>query len=126
MVWANGLPMWLSQNCGHVDEGNDMKRVSILVFLMVSLVELDLERYRIYLFLSIAAFAVLVRNALASRRRVQNAMERRTLETTNRESGCLSAEQGALACGPDPAPPEDRSEGVEPAQISLKEEGVSA
>lgn len=50
-----------------------MKRVSILVFLMVSLVELDLERYRIYWFLSIAAFAVLLGNVLLNRRQARHA-----------------------------------------------------
>lgn len=74
-------------------EGDNMKRVSILVFLMVSLVELDLERYRIYLFLSLTAFAVLVRNLLVSRRRAQNPRMPGAFETSNRDSGCLSAEQ---------------------------------
>lgn len=46
-----------------------MKRVLLLVFLMVSLVELDLERYRIYLLCSATALASLLCHVLMSRHR---------------------------------------------------------
>jgi hypothetical protein len=48
-----------------------MKRVLLLVFLIISLVELDLERYRIYLFSAIASFALLLGNALMRRHKVR-------------------------------------------------------
>jgi hypothetical protein len=105
-------------------EGHNMKRVSILVFLMVSLVELDLERYRIYLFLSITAFAVLVRNLIVSRRKAQNARRPEAFETSNRDSERLAAEQDGAAYTTGPIPPDDRSESVEPAQSCLREEAL--
>jgi hypothetical protein len=95
-----------------------MKRVSILVCLMVSLVELDLERHRIYLFLSITALAVLVHNLLVSRRKAQNARRPGAFETSNRDSGCLSAEQDGVAYTTGPITPEDRSESVEPQEVA--------
>jgi len=74
-----------------------MKRVSLLVFLMVSLIELELERYRLYLFCSTAALAALVCNILINRRGVQNARKTRAFEKSKEDSGCLSPEQGGVA-----------------------------
>jgi len=70
-----------------------MKRVLLLVFLMVSLVELDLERYRIYLFCSTAAVAGLLCNVLMSRRKARNA-EAQALENAHGDS-CLSSERSS-------------------------------
>jgi hypothetical protein len=73
-----------------------MKRVLLLVFLMVSLVELDLERYRIYLFCSAAAFASLFCNVLMSRRRkAQKAPAAHSLESVDGDS-CLSTEESEV------------------------------
>ena len=85
-----------------------MKRVSLLVFLMVSLVELELERYRLYLFCSTAALAGLVCNMLMSRRRAQNAPKTRAFEKGKEDSGCLSTEQSEVAYASRPHPSEDR------------------
>lgn len=101
-----------------------MKRVLILVFLIVSLVELDLERYRFYLFLSVAAFAALVRNVRMSRRRAQNARRSRAFAISERDWGCLSAEQDGVAYAPAPMPPEGNCESVESAHSSLSEEAL--
>ena len=49
-----------------------MKRVLLLVLLIVSLVELALERDKVYLLFSTAALAGLVRTSLISRRQAQN------------------------------------------------------
>jgi hypothetical protein len=74
-----------------------MKWVSLLVFLMVSLIELELERYRLYLFCSTAALAALVCNVLINRRGVQNARKTRAFEKGKQDSGCLSPEQSGVA-----------------------------
>ena len=50
-----------------------MKRVLLLVLLIVSLAELAIERDRLYVFLSSAALAGLVRTSLSNRRSSQNA-----------------------------------------------------
>jgi len=47
---------------------NDMKRVLLLVLLIVSLVELDWERNRIYLLSSLASIALVVWSELVRRR----------------------------------------------------------
>jgi hypothetical protein len=47
-----------------------MKRVLLLVWLIVSLVELDWERYRIYLLSSIASLLFVLGSELKRRRRV--------------------------------------------------------
>jgi Flp pilus assembly protein TadB len=74
-----------------------MKRVLLLVFLMVSLVELDLERYRIYLFCSTAAVAGLLCNLLMSRRKARNAREAQALENAHGDS--LSSKRSSeVAC----------------------------
>ena len=48
-----------------------MKRVLLLVWLIVSLVELDWERYRIYLLSSIVSLLFVLSSELTWRRRVQ-------------------------------------------------------
>jgi hypothetical protein len=47
-----------------------MKRILLLVFLIVSVVQLGLERYRLYLFLSIAFLSLLLRSESARHHRV--------------------------------------------------------
>ena len=53
-VVANG------KDAGRTIKANDMKRVLLLVLLIVSLVELDWERDRIYLFFSVASLALVL------------------------------------------------------------------
>jgi hypothetical protein len=96
-----------------------MKRVLLLVFLMVSLVELDLERYRIYLFCSTAALAGLLCNVLMSRRKAQNAPAARALENANGDS-CLSTER-KVAYVSRSSPSGDGCENVGSAQNTLRE-----
>lgn len=73
-----------------------MKRVLLLVLLIVSLVELALERDRVYVLFSTAALAGLVRTSLSSRRHTENP---RNVAFTRKDavskdaSGCFSAEQ---------------------------------
>jgi hypothetical protein len=50
-----------------------MKRVPLLVCLIVSLVQLDWERDRIYLFSSIASVLFVLVSELMRRRKIQNA-----------------------------------------------------
>jgi hypothetical protein len=50
-------------------KANDMKRVLLLVLLIVSLVELDWERDRIYLLSSLASLVLVVWSELVRRRR---------------------------------------------------------
>ncbi len=56
-----------------------MKRVLLLVFFIVSLVELAVERDRVYLLFSTAAIVGLVRVALTGRQHTQNASKVRAL-----------------------------------------------
>jgi len=97
-----------------------MKRVLLLVFLMVSLVELDLERYRIYLFCSTAALAGLLCNVLMSRRKAKNIPETRALDDANGYS-CLSTEQSEVACASRSIPSDDSCENGGSAQNTLRE-----
>ncbi len=96
-----------------------MKRVSLLVFLMVSLAELGLERYRFYLFCSTAALAGLACNLLMSRRKAQHAAKARVFEKGKGDSGCVSPQQSELAHESLPRSPEDRCENLEPAHSAL-------
>lgn len=52
-----------------------MRRVLLLVCLIVSLVELDWERGRIYLFSSVASFLLVLYSELMRRRRIQSVGE---------------------------------------------------
>ncbi|MGD1077172.1 MAG: hypothetical protein ABR881_02525 [Candidatus Sulfotelmatobacter sp.] len=83
-----------------------MKRVLLMVFLMVSLGELELERYRLCLFCSAAALAGLVWNGFANRRKAHCAPSPRASEAANPE--CLSTEQGGVAYAAGPHSLEDR------------------
>jgi hypothetical protein len=58
-----------------------MKRVLLLVCLIVSLVELDWERYRIYLLSSIASLLFVLGSELTQRRRVQQVATERAFTT---------------------------------------------
>jgi hypothetical protein len=58
-----------------------MKRVLLLVCLIVSLVELDWERYRIYLLSSIASLLFVLGSELTRRRRDQQAATERAFKT---------------------------------------------
>jgi hypothetical protein len=69
-----------------------MKRVLLLVFFIVSLVELAVERDRVYLLFSTAAIAGLVRIALTGRQQTQNASKVRPLIPVNH------AGEGTCAC----------------------------
>lgn len=100
-----------------------MKRVLLLVFLMVSLVELDLERYRIYLFCSTAAVAGLLCNILMSRRKARNAPEAQALESAHRDSGLSGERSSEVANVAHSNPLEDTSQNVGSARGSLREVG---
>jgi hypothetical protein len=67
-----------------------MKRVLLLVILIVSLVELDLERYRIYMFFAIADFALLLCYPLMQRRSVRKAAAIQTVDSGTGVSASLS------------------------------------
>jgi len=58
-----------------------MKRVLLLVCLIVSLVELDWERYRIYLLSSIVSFLFVLGSQLTQRRRIQQVATERAFKT---------------------------------------------
>ena len=58
-----------------------MKRVLLLVWLIVSLVELDWERYRICLLSSIASLLFVLSSELTRRRRGQQAATERAFKT---------------------------------------------
>jgi hypothetical protein len=74
-------------------------RRALFVFLIVSLVELALERYRIYLLFSTAGLAGVVCSAFISRRRPHNALRIRTAMPKEALSEAASAfgstEQGS-------------------------------
>ena len=69
-----------------------MKRVLLLVFFIVSLVELAVERNRVYLLFSTAAIAGLVRIALPGHQHTQNASKVRDFILVDQ------AREGACAC----------------------------
>jgi hypothetical protein len=58
-----------------------MKRVLLLVWLIVSVVELDWERYRICLLSSIASLLFVLSRELSRRRRVQQVATERAIKT---------------------------------------------
>jgi hypothetical protein len=96
-----------------ISEGNHMKRVLLLVCLFVSLVELDLERDRIFLMSLLASLLFVFWNELLHRRKAQQAGI----------SGALSAEDAASsqACLPCLLHPDDKA-----CQIDMIEHGFSA
>jgi hypothetical protein len=71
-------------------KANDMKRVFLLILLIVSLVELDWERGRIYLLSSLASLVLVVWSELARRRTAEKRINRAALPTAE----CVSP----LAC----------------------------
>lgn len=66
-------------------------RRALFVFLIVSLVELALERYRIYLLFSTAGLAGVVCSAFISRRRRHHALRIRTSTPKGALNECASA-----------------------------------
>jgi hypothetical protein len=98
-----------------------MKRVLLLVFLMVSLVELDLERYRIYLVCSAAALASLLWNVLMSRhRKAQKTPEALSLESVDRDSSLSTEQSEVVMCRPQ-VRSEEGCDNVGSAQNTLRE-----
>jgi hypothetical protein len=99
-----------------------MKRVLLLVFLMVSLAELALERDRIYLLFSTAALAGLVRTSLTSRQLAQSAPKLRAFVRIDQAgegaSASFSTEQGGAAYTTTPHVPADHSEKAESTRQS--------
>ena len=81
-----------------------MKRVLLLVFFIVSLVELAVERDRVYLLFSTAAIAGLVRIALTGRQHTQNASKVRALMPVNHAGegacACFSTKEGYTSSSP--------------------------
>ena len=68
---------------------NHMKRVALLVLLIVSLVELDWERARIYLFSSLASLVLVVWSELVRRRRGDRTIAAGALSTDESVSRAL-------------------------------------
>lgn len=65
---------------------NEIKRVLLLVLLIVSVVELDWERVRIYFLSSLASILLLLWSELSARRKLQKAANRAALLTKQRVS----------------------------------------
>jgi len=63
-----------------------MKRVLLLVCLIVSVVEFDWERYRIYLLFSIASLALVLHSELMGRRSVRGTSAEKECDTKSRAS----------------------------------------
>ena len=74
--------IWEAKEGRRISEDNHMKRVLLLVCLIVSLVELDWERNRIYLLSSIASLLFVVGSELTRRRRVQKVATERAFKTS--------------------------------------------
>jgi hypothetical protein len=90
-----------------------MKRVLLLVCLIVSLAELDLERARVFLFSSLASLLLVVWSEWMGRREVQNAAP----------VGALTPGEGisSVACvlySQDPQQHAGHIEGVEPNAVA--------
>ena len=62
-------------------KGDPMKRILLLVCLIVSLVELDWKRYRIYLLSSIVSLLFVLGSELTRRRRVRRVATERAFKT---------------------------------------------
>lgn len=65
---------------------NEIKRVLLFVLLIVSVVELDWERVRIYFFSSLASILLLLWTERSARRKLQKAPNRAVLPTKQRVS----------------------------------------
>jgi hypothetical protein len=79
-----------------------MKRVLLLVCLIVSLVELDWERYRIYLLCSIASLLLVLGSELMRGRSVQRVATERAFRTVE----CIPSEP----CAADSPSPDDKTD----------------
>ena len=93
-----------------------MKRVLFLVCLIVSLVELDWERYRIYLLSSTASFLFVMGSELTRRRRVQQVATERAFKTSEGASS-----EAYVAGSPNTDYQADSFEKVEPACAAIGE-----
>jgi hypothetical protein len=93
-----------------------MKRIMLLVFLIVSLVELDLERYRLYLLCSIASLLLVSGSELKRHRKVQEETIERIIKT---HEGFPS--ETTVAYPPHPHHPDERSETVQPTAAVMQE-----
>jgi hypothetical protein len=93
-----------------------MKRVLLLVCLIVSLVELDWERYRIYLLSSIASLLFVLGSELTRRRRVQQVATERAFMT-----GEGVPSEAYVGGSPNNDYPADYFEKVEPASAAMGE-----
>ena len=94
---------------------NRMKRVLLLVCLIVSLVELDWERYRIYLLSSIASFLFVLGSELTRRRRIQKVATERAFKTSD------DVPPEAYAASPNTDDQADYFEKVEPTNATMGE-----
>jgi hypothetical protein len=86
-----------------------MKRVLLLVWLIVSIVELDWERYRIYWLSSIVSLLFVLSSELTLRRRVQQVATERAFKT-----GEGAPSEAYVAGSPHAAYQTDYFEKVEP------------
>lgn len=68
-----GFRRFFGKGDGESIKASDMKRVLLLVCLIISVVELDWERDRIYLLSSIASVLFVLVSELMRRRKIQNA-----------------------------------------------------
>lgn len=87
-----------------------MKRVFLLVLLIVSLVELDWERGRIYLFSSLTSLSLVIWTELLRGRRMQKATTTGALRT-----GQAVSSQACLAYVPLPPDRAHQLERIEPS-----------
>jgi hypothetical protein len=90
-----------------------MKRVLLLVCLIVSLVQLDWERDRVYLLSTIASLLLIVSSELMRRQKVQKAIA----------AGTLTSDEGvaSVAYSQRPCHRTDHCEGVERPTIATGE-----
>jgi hypothetical protein len=93
-----------------------MKRVLLLVCLIVSLVELDWERHRIYLLSSIVSLLFVLSSELAQRRRVQQVATHQAFKTGEEVSS-----EARVAGLPNTDYPADYCERVEPTSAAIVE-----
>jgi hypothetical protein len=93
-----------------------MKRVLLLACLIVSLVELDWERYRIFLWSSIAFFLFVLGSELTQRRKVQPV----TTEPAFKTGEGVSSE-AHVASSPHTDYQADYIENVEPISVAIAE-----
>jgi hypothetical protein len=93
-----------------------MKRILLLACLIVSLVELDWERYRIFLLCSIASFLFVLGSELTQRRRVQRVATERAFKT-----GEGIPSEAYVADSPNTDDQPDYFEKVEPTAAAIGE-----